>query len=245
MRDMAPGRGSVRGRIRRRLLVNALVDPDEAARRLPPGLRPHVVDGGTVVGCCLLELERLRPSWAPGVASVTIRAAAHRLSVDWGDGGAEPVAVGVYVPVRHTDSRLAVLAGGRAFPGVHRRAHIGLDEADAALRWDVDVARPERFGLRVVASVTGSACVVSDAVGRACIGATVGLSPGLDGELEGVEMAPAHRRARRVDVEHLDSAFVASFASAEPAPSYLMTDVDVTWRPAPAPAPAGAQGAAA
>jgi hypothetical protein len=43
----------VRGVIRRRLLVNAVVDPDEAAARLPVGLRPHVTDLGTVVGCCL------------------------------------------------------------------------------------------------------------------------------------------------------------------------------------------------
>lgn len=238
MREQTTVRGSVRGRIRRRLLVNALVDPGEAARRLPRSVRPHVVDGGTVVGCCLLELEGLRPSWAPRTTSITMRAAAHRVSVEWGDDDRIPPGVGVYVPMRHTDSRLAVLAGGRAFPGVHRRARIDLVATDTALRWDVDVPRGERFGLRVVASTTGSPSAVGDAVGRACIDASVGLSPGLDDELEGVAMAPAHRRARRVDVEYLDSDFVASFASAEPAPSYLMTDVDVTWVPAPSAASA-------
>jgi hypothetical protein len=68
------------GSIRRRLLVNALVDPDEAARRLPAGLRPHVVDGGTVVGCCLLQLDDVRPSPLPGRLGRSMRAAAHRIS---------------------------------------------------------------------------------------------------------------------------------------------------------------------
>lgn len=210
-----------------------MVDPDEAARRLPGGLRPHVVDGGTIVGCCLLELERVRPAWAPRLAGVTIRAAAHRVSVEWGGNDGEAPDVGVYVPVRHTGSRLAVLAGGRVFPGVHRRAHIGLVETDIALEWSVDVPGPEGFAFRVVASANGSPAAGSDPAARACIDAAVGLSPGLDHELEGVEMTPAHRQANQVDIQSLDSEFIASFASAMPAPSYLMTDVDVTWAPAP------------
>ena len=48
------------------LLINAVVDPDEAAARLPVGLRPHVTDVGTVVGCCLLDVVRLRPAGLPG-----------------------------------------------------------------------------------------------------------------------------------------------------------------------------------
>lgn len=46
----------VRGVLRRRLLVNAVVDPDEAAARLPICLRPHETPLGTVVGCCLLDI---------------------------------------------------------------------------------------------------------------------------------------------------------------------------------------------
>ena len=42
-------------------------------------------------------------------------------------------------------------------------------------------------------------------------------------------MTPRHRHAQRVEVHHLDSAFVAGFASAVPAPSYMMRDVAVTW----------------
>lgn len=59
---MSPTLRAMRGTIRSRLLVNALVEPDEAARRLPTGLRPHIVGGGTVVGCCLLDIVDIRPS---------------------------------------------------------------------------------------------------------------------------------------------------------------------------------------
>jgi hypothetical protein len=42
-------------------------------------------------------------------------------------------------------------------------------------------------------------------------------------------MRPNHRRTHPVDVDVLESALLASFTSAVPAPSYLMRDVDVTW----------------
>src|SRR5262245_36571416 len=94
------GRRTVRGTLRRRLLVNAVVDPDEAAGRLPAGLRPHVTAGGaTVVGCCLLEIDDLRPDPVPARAGVALRAAAHRISAEWDagdDDGGAPV-VGVFV----------------------------------------------------------------------------------------------------------------------------------------------------
>lgn len=56
---------TIRGTIRRRLLVNALVDPDEAASHLPAGLRPHKVAGGTLVGCCLLDIDSIWPALLP------------------------------------------------------------------------------------------------------------------------------------------------------------------------------------
>lgn len=210
--------------------MNALIDPAEAASVLPPGLRPHVLEDATIAGCCLLELERVRPQWVPRAVGVSTRAAAHRISVEWGD--ADAPTVGVYVPVRHTDSRLAALAGGRLFPGVHRRAGIDLARSDGSIRWSVQVPGSAGFGLEVVATEADSSTTDRDSVGRACIDATLGLSPGPGGRLECVEMAPAHRLARPVDVESLDSEFLASFASAMPAASYLMTDVDVAWSPA-------------
>ena len=228
------GVGTLEGAIRRRLLVNALVDPDEAAARLPPGVEPHVVDGGTVVGCCLLELAELRPAWAPRAVGLTMRAAAHRVSCEWtGDDGT--TVVGVFVPMRHADARAAVLAGGRLFPGVHRSARIEVDEAGAGLRWNVVSDRDPSFSIAVRATPSGPVGPVDSPVGCACIDAAVGLSPRRSGLVEAVEMEPGHRNAQLARIDVVASPFIDSFASAELAPSYLMTDVAVSWSRAETP----------
>jgi hypothetical protein len=227
---------AVRGTIRRRLLVNAVVDPDEAAARLPAELRPHVTELGTVVGCCLLEIEHIRPDRVPAAAGRRLRAAAHRISVEW-DDRAGTTTVGVYVPVRDSDSRLAVALGGRWFPGTHRRASIDIAAPSGKLRWLVGDARGgSRYDIRVTASIPPGApgSTTCEPIGGTCLGATIGLSPDRRGVLEGARMDTDHRLAREVTIEDLDSGFLAGFATAHPAPSYLMRDVDVTWTPAPA-----------
>jgi hypothetical protein len=224
---------AVRGTIRRRVLVNAVVDPDEAAARLPPGLRPHVTEAGTIVGCCLLEIEGVRPAWAPTIVGRSLRAAAHRISAEWEDASGTTV-TGVFVPLRHTDSRLAVAAGGRWFPGVHARSRLDVSR----LRWISDpVSDGDRLGIRVALSLPeqDDARPVCDPVGGTCLAATVGLSPDHRGGLEAVRMDPSHRNACEVEVEELDSAFIDGFSTAELAASYVMRDAEVTWRRAATP----------
>ncbi len=223
---------AIRGTIRRRLLVNAVVDPEEAAARLPDGLGPHVTARGTVVGSCLLEIEGIRPARLPAVVGTTLRAAAHRISAEWDDGSDEAV-VGVYVPVRHTDSRLAMVLGGRWFPGVHQRARIDIAEHAGTLRWVTSPGDAGGFGIRVAAAIprADEGSLAWEPVGGTCLGANVGLSPDAHGLLEGARMEPDHRVAREVVIDELDSPFLSSFSTAQVAPSYLVTDVGVTWTP--------------
>lgn len=232
-----PPKLTMHGTIRRRLLVNAVVDPDEAARHLPDGLRPHLIGVGTVVGCCLLEIEALRPSGMPVIVGQRIRATAHRIAAEWGDEAGATV-TGVYVPVRHTDSRLASLVGGRIFPGVHERARIEISTADSALRWRSDPFDDPALAMQVVVSVAPDGVVEApcEPVGATCLDAAIGVSPDHRGVLEAAHMAPAHRVARRVVIEDLRSGYIDSFASAELTNSYLMSDVDVTWTRTSAPA---------
>lgn len=226
----------MRGTIRRRLLVNAVADPDEAAHHLPAGLRPHVTRDGTVVGCCLLAIDRIRPATIPAALGVGLRAAAHRISVEWDDESGAPT-VGVFVPLRHTDSLPARVLGGRWFPGVHRPASIQIAEDDSRLRWIVEPRGDEDlYGILVQAVVSVSEAGAPDGpIGRTCLGAAIGLSPDHHGVLEAARMEPEHRAAQPVDVTDLDSEFLAGFTSARPAPSYLMRVVEVTWTPAHAP----------
>jgi hypothetical protein len=235
-------RRTVRGIVHRRLLVNAVVDPDEAAARLPKGLRPHVTELGTVVGCCLLEIGQLRPAQLPARAGISLRAAAHRISVEWDDGTSEPV-VGVYVPMRHTDSRVAVALGGRVFPGVHSRAHVHIIGTSDRLTWLVDDAhRAGGFEIRVGVSQAEDTTPTTACgrVAETCLGASLGCSPDHRGVLEVARMEPDHGLAQRVDIEDLDSQFLSGFSSARPAPAFLMQNVGVTWTPGPAPASAQA-----
>lgn len=216
------------GVIRSRLLVNALVDPDEAQRRLPHGLRPHVTEHGTVIGACLLDLADVRPRYTSAFPGVHLQAAAHRISVEWEAN--ETIHVGVYVPARLTKSRTARVLGGRCFPGVHRRAATSLENDGSRIHWTVRPSSPEDFGVPVTARVVGEAIAV-DAVGTGvCLAATVGLSPDHHGQLEEASMAPAHRNAAPVDIEEIDSDFIKGFTTATLAPSYLMRNVAVTWR---------------
>jgi hypothetical protein len=221
------------GLIRSRLLVNALVDPDEAAKRLPAGMQPHVVDGQTVVGCCLLDVETIRPQGWPALAGVRVRAAAHRISAEWVDPKGERV-VGVYIPGRVSSSHAARAVGGRAFPGVYRAATTGLVDSGQSISWSVAPRWVTDFGLRVTAVVAaGEASETCEPIGGTCLDAVVGLSPGRDGALEGARMKPTHRRALPVDLVDLDSPFLDTFASVRAAPSYLMRDVPVVWSPSP------------
>jgi len=189
---------------------------------------------GTVVGCCRLEIEHLRPARLPAVAGISLRAAAHRISVEWNNELGDP-AVGVFVPGRRTDSHLAVALGGRWFPGVHRSARVDIREVSAGFSWRVE--GDGEFDIAVAVSLPPAppAPMACDPIGGTCLGATIGLSAGRTGVLEGARMEPERREAREVVVEELHSRFIAGFSTAELAPAYLMEDLGVTWTRAAAP----------
>lgn len=210
--------------------MNATVDPDEAATRLPVGLRPHVTSVGTVVGCCLLDIADLRPAWMPACLGVKQRAVAHRVSVEWDDVDGGTV-VGVWVPGRTTDSRLAIALGGRWFPGVHRPAALEVHATHERIAWRA----ADGGEIFIDVAATPSSGEVCDVVAGTCLSAAIGLSAGHRGQIEAARMVPDAPTARAVDVERLASRFIEGFRSAQPAPSYLMENVAVTWSPTAGP----------
>ncbi|HVT78169.1 MAG TPA: hypothetical protein VHD87_14130 [Acidimicrobiales bacterium] len=211
----------MRGTLRTRLLLNAFVEPSEAASRLPEGLRPRVTRGGTLVGCCLLEIEDMRPGPFPARVGLGQLAAAHRVAVEW--DAATGTQSGVFVVGRCTNSRVAELAGGRLAPGVFARAVIE-KQAD---RWSV-----HGDGMDIEATVKrlpAEGSEVCDADAGMCIHADVGVSVGRGGALESAVMVPSTRSAIALDNVAFESSFIRGFASARPARSYLMRDVEVVW----------------
>lgn len=224
-----PRSSAVVGRIRRRLLVNAVVDPAEAATRLPAGVRPHITDRGTVIGCCLLELDDVRPAPLPRQLGVTLRAAAHRISVDWTDDDGGTV-TGVYVPLRLTDSQVAAALGGRIFPGVHRRVPLMIEAMADGLRWRVQDPTHE-FDLDVTISDRATTLPAPGDVAATCLAADFGISPRHRHGHDVVRMHPESRAAHPVHVDSLHSTFLAGFQTLQPATSFQMTDIAVTWTP--------------
>lgn len=229
-------RPAIVGMIRHRLLVNALVDPDEAAHRLPNGLRPHVTNGGTIVGCCLLALDDVRPAGVPSRLGLPLVAAAHRIAAEW-DGKHGATTIGVYVPMRHATSWPAQLAGGRWFPGVHLPASIRTTFDDERQYWAVEPRHVgDRYAIEVHATVAASPPTPTcEPIGGTCLAAAIGVSPDRCGTLEAARMEPEHRAARPVEIGTLNSQFLAGFTSVRPATSYLMRDVHVRWSRAAAP----------
>ncbi len=122
---------TVEGRIERRLLVNLRVDPKALAPVLPEPFRPLLVDGWAIAGMCLIHLTGLRPTATPGRSGLTTENVAHRIAVEWDDHGERRP--GVWIPYRHTSSRLTVALGGRAFPAVHSLADFDVDDRGGAI----------------------------------------------------------------------------------------------------------------
>lgn len=118
----------IRGLIDRRILVNFRVDPHVLARLLPAPFKPQLHEGFGIAGICLIRLKQIRPRGWPAAFGLSSENAAHRLAVEWERDG--ETRTGVYIPRRDTSSRLNALAGGRVFPGVHRRSDFDVLERD-------------------------------------------------------------------------------------------------------------------
>jgi hypothetical protein len=126
---------SLQGVIRRRLLVNFRVDPDVMKRQLPADFEPKLQGGFAVAGICLIRLEQIRPALVGLPAGVSSENAAHRVAVVRRDGGS--AAEGVFIPRRHSDSWLVLAAGGRLFPGQHKRARFDIHDDGSTIEFSM------------------------------------------------------------------------------------------------------------
>lgn len=117
---------AIQGIIDRRILLNYHVDPAVLSRLVPPPFRPQVVNGMGIAGICLIRLKSVRPTWLTPAWGWSSENAAHRIGVEWDEGGV--VRHGVYIPRRDTSSWLSVGIGGRLFPGIHHHARFNVHE---------------------------------------------------------------------------------------------------------------------
>ncbi|MEX0152298.1 DUF2071 domain-containing protein [Microbacterium sp. LMI1-1-1.1] len=227
--------------IERRLLVNYRVDPAVARELLPQGLRPQLIDGSAVAGVCLIRLGAFRPAWVGPEIGHRSENAAHRIAVEW--DAPSGTRTGVYIPRRHSASRLARLVGGRVFPGVHRRARIVSKETDAEIsvhidaddlrvRVDARLAPDEAFRSGLFPSLASA----SDFFRKDA----VGWSPARNGSLEGLRLDTDAWRVEAATIDTLESSSFDGLpaGSAEFDDVLVMRRVPARWSSPSDPAPA-------
>lgn len=126
----------IHGLIDRRILINYRVEPDALAAILPSPFRPQIVGGFGIVGICLIRLRNVRPRGVPRWLGLASENAAHRVAVQWNEGG--QVREGVFVMRRDTNSRFNAAVGGRVFPGLHHHGVFRVRENEG--RFEVGLA---------------------------------------------------------------------------------------------------------
>jgi hypothetical protein len=230
---------TLRGVIRRRVLVNYRVDPQVMARHLPAPFRPRLQNGYAIAGICFIRLEELRPAWLPRFCGWSSENAAHRVAVEWDDASSVTRA-GVFIPRRDTNSRLNQCAGGRLFPGEHHLARFEVD--DASSRLDIGVRSRDgtvSVAFRAYESSFHSETTCFRRLADASAffqGGKVGYSATRHaGRFDGMELHIDKWQALPLSVEHVASSFFddeARFPKGAAAFDHalLMRDVPHEWR---------------
>ena len=243
---------SMRGVIRRRILVNFRVDPEVVQRQLPPPFRPKLLDGEAVAGICLIRLERLRPRFLPVAAGLASENAAHRVAVEWEDADGQ-VREGVYIPRRDSDSPPNRLLGGRLFPGEHHAARFAVREAASVIELAVRSADGRvavELRARPAAALPPTSRFPSLAAASAFFQAgSVGYSTRRRGGLEGLRLATRAWRIEPLAVERVYSSYFADSRLFPPGAVFfdcalLMRHVEHEWHALP-PMPTDGQWVAA
>jgi hypothetical protein len=227
----------VRGVIERRILVNFRVDPGVLAKVLPALFRPRLVRDVGMVGICLIRLKHLRPAFLPASCGIASENAAHRMAVEWDDGGT--VREGVYIRRRDTDSRLTALAGGRLFPGIHHHAHFVVKEStdlyEVALRSDDGVTSMSVRGRRAdqlpTGSVFGSIAECSAFFDTGSLGYSATTDPA---RFQGLELRCAKWHVEPMAIDEVRSSFFDDEAlfpkgAIEFDCALLMRDIEHEW----------------
>jgi hypothetical protein len=201
---------TVQGVIDRRILVNYRVDPDILARILPKLFRPKLIAGFGKAGICLIRLRSVRPRYIPAFLGINSENAAHRIAVEWGEGG--QTHEGVFIPHRDSSSRFNTLTGGRLFPGIHHYAKFDVaeseDKFDVALESDDCQVRIAVKGRIATALPVGSVFASLDAASAFFERGSLGYSATHEvGIFDGLELCSQTWRVEPLAIEQVESSF--------------------------------------
>ncbi|MDQ1083069.1 MULTISPECIES: DUF2071 domain-containing protein [Microbacterium] len=226
--------------ITRRALVNYRVDPGIAQSLLPDGLHPQLINGSAVAGVCLIRLDSFRPAAIRPAIGLASRSTAHRIAVEWENATGRHT--GVYIPRRHSASRLARAAGGRVFPGLYARASVTFRDTDGKIHARVDA---EDLRVRMNARRGPGVAFHSELFTTLEESSEffrkdpVGWSPSRSGALEGLRLDTDAWRVDPLEVTDLASSFFDALprGSAVFDHAFLMRDVPARWSSPAEPSP--------
>jgi Uncharacterized conserved protein (COG2071) len=229
---------TLKGIIKRRLLVNFRADPEIIRRIIPQPFRPKLYRDHSIVGVCLIRLEHIRPAGFPGLLGISSENAAHRIAVEWTDSGGRE-REGVYIPRRDTGSLINHLAGGRVFPGEHYTARF--DVLDNGNRIDFSMESEDRtVSVRLAGSQTdtlpSSSCFSCLSEASAFFeGGSIGYSQTHDlTRLDGLQLKTSEWRVNALEVEAVYSNFYADHSrfpqgSVVYDHTLIMRDIEHEW----------------
>ena len=227
----------LRGVIDRRILINYRVDPGVLANLLPEPFRPKLNNGSGMAGVCLIRLKQIRPRFLPSIFGIGSENAAHRIAVEWDEGGERRE--GVFIPRRDTSSRINAAVGGKVFPGEHHHARFRVEEGDG--RYRVALDSDDRLTHLLVeggvasglpgGSIFGSLAEASTFFERGSVGYSVTAK---GDEFDGLELRCSGWRVESLAVERVESSFFEDRArfpsgSMEFDCALLMRDIEHEW----------------
>ncbi len=232
---------TIRGVIRRRLLVNFRIDEEVMQRQLPARFRPKLQGGAAIAGICLIRLEEIRPNHVPRVLGISSENGAHRVAVTWEQDG--EAREGVYIPRRDTSSLANHLAGGCVFPGEHHLAKFDVkddgDCIDLSMRAEDDGVAVRVRGKTAQILPSTSAFPSLAAASDFFASGAVGYSVTSDADrLDGIKLVTQSWKVGALDVEAVESSFFSD-PSRFPAGSVafdcalVMRDIPHEWRSEP------------
>ncbi len=231
----------IKGKIKRRLLVNFRAEPAVVQRILPAPFRPKLHRGHALVGICLIRLEQIRPAGLPQALGISSENAAHRFAVEWSDA-AGIQREGVFIPRRDTGSFLNRVAGGRIFPGEHHSARFSVTDIGGHIEFAMH-SLDDAVSVNVVGDETDSlppaSCFASLSEASAFFeGGSLGYSVTRDSDrLDGLLLRTLDWRLRALNVSKVESSFFSDRqrfpnGSIEFDHALIMRDLEHEWHQA-------------
>jgi hypothetical protein len=225
---------AIKGIIDRRILINFTADPDIVSRFIPAPFRPKVYRGKAIVGICLIRLKKIRPKGFPNLVSLSSENGAHRIAVEWDEGG--KIREGVFIPRRDTSSKINSFVGGKIFPGRHFHAEfivkeehghyeIAFESSDGATV-EIRADKSDQYNSN---SIFGNLETASEFFK----GGAIGYSPS-GNRFEGLELRTMSWKVEPLAVSKIRSSFFEDQAvfpegSVQFDNALLMTQIDHEW----------------